>query len=139
MSSPSAPLTNCHLRSNERYPTYPVENADQESLVHALSMSLRRTRYSTNDDNEHNPKVSDEPSPFSLLATRHNDTRPRGCTQSAEQRRTEISNILNEALNIMDRFQTDLPLLTVNSQDSSPAIAMNTEFDSAEDSINPRQ
>jgi hypothetical protein len=134
MSSSPSTSTNCRSRSTVRRPSYSIENGDQESLIHALSMGLRRAHYDSNPNGERSPKVSVGASPFSHLASRHNDTRQRSYIRSSEQRRADIASILDEALHVMDGFKTDLPPL--NSQASQSSIATFTESDSTEDSSN---
>ena len=140
--SPTTPPSgSCQQRrtTTNRRPTYSMEDGDQETLVHALSIGLRRSRNSANADhnNETSPKISIEASPFSPFSPqqqRYHDMRESSSGTLAEQhRRANLSSILDAALSISDevnieRFRYQPHLL--NSQTSLGSVSSNESNES---------
>lgn len=131
--SPTTPLS-CQLRNTaHRRPTYRMEDGDQETLVHALSMGLRRSRDTANADDA-SPKISISSSPFSPFSSqRYHDMRDSS-RLSDQQHRTNMANILDAALSISDEVNVENMLRqphSLNSQISLGSIST-TESHEAE-------
>ena len=121
----------CQLRDiARRRPTYSMENGDQETLVHALSVGLRRSRNAANAS----PNIAISSSPFSMFSSeRYHDMRDsRRLTD--QDHRTKMANILDAALSISDDVIVESMLRqshTLNSQISLGSISL-TESDETE-------
>jgi hypothetical protein len=129
-SSPTTPTsTPCQLRNSTRRSPHTMDSSDQETLVNALSMRLR-SRNTANADASL-PKLPIGVSPFSPPSSSHryNDMRQY---RSPEQRRVDMANVLDAALNIADEISTDLRMHPY-SQTSMASIAT-TDGDESESS-----
>ena len=121
----------CQLRDTaRRRPTYSMENGDQETLVHALSVGLRRSRNAANAI----PKIAISSSPFSTFSSeRYHDMRDSS-RFTDQDHRTNMANILDAALSISDDVIVESMLRqshTLNSQISLGSISL-TESDETE-------
>ena len=128
-----SPITppSCRLRNTaHRRPAYRMEDSDQETLVHALSMGLRRSRdaASTNDTT---PKISIAASPFTpFTSQRYHDMRDSS-RLSDQLHRTKMVNILDAALSISDELNVLHQSHLLNSQSSLGSIST-TDSDETE-------
>lgn len=121
--SPTTPPS-CQLRNTaHRRPTYRMEDGDQETLVHALSMGLRRSRDAADvDDLTTSPKISIASSPFSPFSSqRYYDM--RDSSRSSDQHyRTNMANILDAALNISNEIHVEHMRLQPNLLQSQTSV-----------------
>jgi hypothetical protein len=115
-----------------------MEDGDQETLVHALSMSLRRSREAANTDDDTNTKISIASSPFTPFSPQqyHNDMRDSSRFSNPPHRHTNMMNILDAALSISDEVNVENILRQphiLNSQISLGSMSSTTESDETEE------